>query len=514
MLHDIMTVFDNSREAPGLLPPQPALHVSSHLSKGRPAISKPKANCWDHRLSIESGARHRSTLKATAATSNLSSMISLGTARPTPQYYPWESIVIREIDVRQDKKLNAESTISMLCAKGDSGYDLATVLNYGAAAGSPQLLKYVTEHVELFHNPGYSDWETCLTCSTTSALEIVLRMLCNRGDWIFAEEHTYPGFMEAAKPLGIYIQEVKMDDEGLMPDDLDSQIRAWDPARGPRPSVLYTIPSGQNPTGATQSIERRRAIYELAKQHDLLIIEDDPYYFLQLGEKADTANTGTHATLSEYLNRLPPSYLSLDSDGLVLRLDTTSKILAPGLRCGWLTACSQFVTQFLSHSEFSSGPPSGPSQLMLYKLLDETWDHEGLIMWLNDLSKKYRRRRDIMIEACERHLPSEICSWRIPTVGMFVWIAIDWREHVAVGSLDTVYKSPASCVGVEDRIYLNARKNGVQVSKGGWFATSEAPLQEVHFRLTFAAAPEAALDQAVQCFGAAVRTEFMLMATK
>jgi aromatic amino acid aminotransferase I len=286
----------------------------------------------------------------------------------------------RNPDHRKEKS-GTNSTAVMSCERGESSYDLDIALNYGGAVGSPQVLRFITEHVEMIHRPVYDDWETCLTCGTTSAIEIVLRMLCNSGDCILAEAYTYSGAIEVAKALGLNILGMEMDDLGLLPEDLDSKLRSWDVARGPKPSVLYTIPSGQNPTGTTQTTQRRKAIYRVAELHGQIIIEDDPYYFIQLGESgAEIMDAeGLPTSPQEYLDHLPVSYLSMDSAGRVLRLDSTSKILAPGLRLGWMTGCSQLVEKFLSYTEFSTVSPSGPSQVMLYKLLDETWGHEGLI---------------------------------------------------------------------------------------------------------------------------------------
>ena len=88
--------------------------------------------------------------------------------------------------------------------------------------------------------------------------------------------------------------------------------------------MLYTVPVGGNPTGVSQTLERKKEIYEIARQHNLLILEDDPYYYLQFGEKI-------------------PSYLSMDVDGRVLRFDSMSKILSSGLRVGWATGPVELI---------------------------------------------------------------------------------------------------------------------------------------------------------------------------
>ena len=88
--------------------------------------------------------------------------------------------------------------------------------------------------------------------------------------------------------------------------------------------MLYTVPVGGNPTGVSQTLERKKEIYQIAREHNLLILEDDPYYYLQFGDKI-------------------PSYLSMDVDGRVLRFDSMSKILSSGLRVGWATGPTELV---------------------------------------------------------------------------------------------------------------------------------------------------------------------------
>ncbi|KAI9668282.1 MAG: Aromatic/aminoadipate aminotransferase 1 [Bathelium mastoideum] len=406
-----------------------------------------------------------------------------------------------------ERESSTDSTLSMPCITGESAYDLSLALNYGYAAGSPQVLRFITEHVELIHKPPYRDWESCLTCGTTSAINIALQMFCDPGDWILVEEYTYSGTIDAAKAQNLNILGLKMDEFGLSPEDLDLKLSTWDIARGKKPFILYTVPSGHNPTGITQSRSRRNALYQVAEKHDLYIIEDDPYYFLQLGFDG-SAEVDTLKPTNHYLQQLPTSYLSLDVSGRVMRLDATSKILAPGLRCGWLTASSQVVQKFIVHTENSTQSTSGPSQVMLYKLLDEAWGHEGFLTWLRHLSMQYSHRRDILTQACEQYLPTNICSWTVPSEGMFLWIRFDVHEHPAVRLRDFVGYGTSVQLDIEHKIYSNAKEKGVLVSKGSWFAAEKGQSQDTYFRITFAAASAGDLNEAVKRFGAAVREEF------
>ena len=467
------------------------------------------AKRWDHRLSDESQTQGASPLKDSAKTVNPSTTIPLGTGRPNPSYYPWQSMSMTETEnSRQSHASNPTSP--MTCTKGETAFDLSLALNYAEASGWRQLVASFRENTSLIHDPPYQDWDTTLTCGSTSAIDMILRMFCNRGDWILTEAFTYPGTLMASRAQGLKTLGIRMDEDGLVPEDLDAKLRCWDVSRGRKPFVLYTIPSGHNPTGITQSTMRKNAIYEIAERHDLLILEDDPYFFLRLDEPS-TPPPDTFFSFSRFgrfRKSLPTSYLSLDRSGRVIRVESTSKIIAPGLRCGWLTASRQIVDMFVNFAEVGPSSPSGPSQVMLYKLLVENWGQDGFADWLSYLSGEYRSRRDAMIAACEEHLPKEVCSWTTPAHGIFLWITLDLENYSdSAGNGKT---SEEQCLAVEDRIYRRAESNGVLVARGSWFSV-ESHVNKVFFRMTFVATTSHDdLKHGVEQFGRAARDELQL----
>ncbi|KAF2762466.1 L-kynurenine/alpha-aminoadipate aminotransferase [Pseudovirgaria hyperparasitica] len=450
-------------------------------------------------LSVESQQFSGASLKKLATPSPSCPAIQLCTGRPNADHFPWKSFQSGPETV----------TKSMETPRNDSEsngpYELTSMLDYGHAAGSPQLLRFITEHVELVHNPPYADWGTCLSSGSTSALDISLRIFCNRGDNVICEQFTYAGFLEVADLFGLKTRGIDMDNDGIRPVALRTLLKSWNWVDGDRPHVLYMIPSGQNPTGVSQPAERKAEIYTIAEEYDMIIIEDDPYYFLNL----DTGNVGS-SPRPESLNNLTPSYVSLDTSGRVVRLDSVSKILAPGLRAGWVTANDSIISKFLSYHEVSSAFVSGPSQLMLIELLDETWGHEGFFNWLQSLSKKYRQRRDIMIEACKAHLPKSLCNWSIPSSGIYIWVQINTEERAnyssVVSTLDTESEDSRLCI--ENRIQANAFEKGVQVTNGSMFEANTYGNQGLNFRLTFATADEALLYTGVRLFAEAIKEEF------
>ena len=389
-------------------------------------------------------------------------------------------------------------------SEGTGIYDLSIALNYGLGTGSAQLLRFVVEHTEIVNNPPYLDWQCNLTVGSTNALEQAFRMFTERGDYILAEEYTFSSAVETALPLGCRFLGIKMDTEGLIPEAMDEVLSNWDiTARGARkPHLLYTVPTGQNPTGATQGAERRRALYKVCQKHDVFIIEDEPYYFLQMSPYTGTADDAPQpANNQEFLKSLVPTLLSLDVDGRVMRLDSFSKVIAPGTRTGWITACAQIVDRFQRHNETSCQNPSGISQLLLYKLLDETWGHDGYLGWLLHIRQEYTKRRDALLNACDKFLPTDIVKWTPPAAGMFHWLEVDYTKHPHAGQ--------KSILEIEDEIFMGCVDEGVLCAKGSWFLGDKSKEPEkLFFRATFAAASSEKMGEAIERFGKAVRKSF------
>ncbi|KAJ5776621.1 uncharacterized protein N7511_001632 [Penicillium nucicola] len=491
-----------------------AAACNSDMFKSPICYTKPKAKRFDHRFSLEAKSRKASTLKTAAQYLKNPGLISLGGGLPSPEYFPFEHF---DMKVPTAPGFSPEATResgTVLHAgkhdikEGSSTYDLEIALNYGQATGAAPLLRFVTEHTELIHRPPYSDWQCTLTAGSTYAWDTTLRLLCERGDYIIMEEYTFASAAETAFPLGLKAVGVAMDEQGLLPESMDDILSNWDEkARGARkPFVLYTIPTGQNPTGATQSAERRRAVYKVAQKHDVIIVEDEPYYFLQMqpyvGE--DAQSVPPPATHEDFIDSLTPSYLSMDVDGRVVRLESFSKVISPGSRVGWIVASDQIIERFIRNFETSSQNPSGIAQIALFKLLDEHWGHSGYLDWLINLRMSYTARRDSLVHACEKHLPREIAHWVAPAAGMFHWIEVDWHKHPGL-------KAGKTHAQIEEEIFLSSVEAGVLLSRGSWFKPDHDTVEEkMFFRATFAAASSEKIDEAISRFAGSLRAQFGL----
>ncbi|OAA63963.1 Pyridoxal phosphate-dependent transferase, major domain protein [Cordyceps fumosorosea ARSEF 2679] len=480
---------------------------NSDMFKG-PQDGKPKAKRWDHHLTEESKLRQPCALKLAAQHLKKPGLISLGSGLPASSVFPFASLsmAVPSVPSFSEAAPVSPATVNKYDIRdGAAEYDLSVALNYGQACGSAQMARFLTEHAEVVHRPPYADWAVCQTIGNTGALEQAARMLCDRDrrDAVLTEAFGFSTAMETFEPLRVGVFGTAIDSEGIVAEAMDELLSGWDEAaRGGfrRPHVLYTVPSGQNPTGATQSPARRRAVYAVARKHDMIIIEDEPYYFLQMDPYGQDAAPPTN--IDEFVASLVPSYVSIDVDGRVLRMDSFSKVLAPGARLGWIVASQQLVERYQRHAEVASQGPSGFSQVLLHKLLEDSWGgHAGYLQWLMHLRGVYAQKRDALLAACERHLPRDLVSWTPPAAGMFVWLTVDHAKHPDHGT--------RKLEDIEQEIFDAGIDGGVLVARGSWFrAEQHVPLSGLYFRITYATASPEDMDTATSRFGDAVRSSF------
>jgi aromatic amino acid aminotransferase I len=209
------------------------------------------------------------------------------------------------------------------------------------------------------------------------------------------------------------------------------------------------------------------------------------------------------ASHADFIKSLVPSYLSIDTDGRVIRMDSFSKVIAPGSRIGWITAPAEVVERYSKHADVSTQNPAGMSQLILFKLLDEHWGHAGYLDWLIYMRMQYTNRRDIILSACTKYLPTEVMSWKPPMAGMFHWMQIDFRKHPSYPE--------KSIESIEEGIFMRVIEHGALVMRGSWFyADAEETHDTLFFRATYAAAPGEKIEEGIRRLGEAVREEFGL----
>jgi len=218
----------------------------------------------------------------------------------------------------------------------------------------------------------------------------------------------FSGVIPMFQILECEITEVNTDADGICSSDLSSILENW-PTGKPKPKVLYTVPYGCNPTGMTATVARRREVLALAKKHDFIILEDDPYYYLYYGTSARPASYFT-------LER------ELDQVGRVLRFDSFSKILSAGIRLGFASGPLPLLAAMDAHTATANLQVSSLTQMVATKLL-EAWGYEGFVTHTEQVSEFYRGKRDLFERVMNEHLQG-LAEWNSPQSGMFIWFKL------------------------------------------------------------------------------------------
>uniref|UniRef100_A0A8C3WYG3 Kynurenine/alpha-aminoadipate aminotransferase, mitochondrial n=1 Tax=Catagonus wagneri TaxID=51154 RepID=A0A8C3WYG3_9CETA len=335
------------------------------------------------------------------------SVISLGTGAPNPNTFPFKSAVVT-IENGETIQFNEDT--------------MKKALQYSQSAGLPELLSWLKQLQIKLHNPptlhyppSQGQMDICVTCGSQDGLCKVFEMIINPGDNILINEPVYSGTIHALQPLGCNIINVSSDEHGIIPDALKEMLSKWKPedAKNPEkntPKFLYTIPNGNNPAGTSLTSDRKKEIYELARKYDFLIIEDDPYYFLQFNKP------------------WAPTFLSMDVDGRVIRADTFSKVLSSGLRIGFITGPKPLIERIVLHIQVSTMQPSTFSQLLVSQLLHQ-WGEDGFLAHVERVTNVYRKQMDALLAAADKWL-SGLAEWHVPAAGMFLWVKIKGMNDV------------------------------------------------------------------------------------
>jgi 2-aminoadipate transaminase len=236
-----------------------------------------------------------------------------------------------------------------------------------------------------------------ITNGSTQGLLMVAEAFMNPGDTVIIEEFCYPGTLRAFGYCEPRYATVPTDDEGIIVSELTRLLDRL-AAQGITPKFLYTIANFQNPTGSVMSLARRQALLQLAEERQLLIIEDDAYGDLI------------------YEGEPVPSLYALSHTDNVVRLGTFSKIVAAGVRLGWVIA-PEAVLAKMAVAKIDGGTSAFTSRAIAEYLKDY------LEARMDTLLSVYRAKRDAMLEGLETHLVG-VATWSRPQGGLFIWVRL------------------------------------------------------------------------------------------
>jgi 2-aminoadipate transaminase len=324
------------------------------------------------RLEVMKASEIRELLKITQRPE----VISFAGGLPAPELFPVTDLKEVAADVLEHEGMKA--------------------LQYSTTEGHPGLREQIVRRMNRDLGTSYAAAQILVTSGSQQGLDLTGKLFLDEDDEVLCESPTYIGAINAFRAYQPRFVDVPTDDEGMIPEELERCIVG---AR--RPKFIYAIPTFQNPTGRTWTVERRRAVLDAAARHGLVVVEDDPY-----GQLCFEGTT-------------PPALASLAKDVPVVYLGTFSKVFCPGMRIGWLAAPPELYEKYVLAKQ---GLDLNTSTLGQYQLLAylERFDLDAGIARIRDV---YRRRRDAMLRAMETEFPA-VVSWTRPRGGLFLWVTL------------------------------------------------------------------------------------------
>ena len=237
---------------------------------------------------------------------------------------------------------------------------------------------------------------TLIVSGGQQGIELACKAFCNEGDTVICENPSFIGALNAFRSCGAQTVGVELEKDGIDPDALERAI-----LDNPRTKLIYLIPTFQNPTGLTMSLEKRRRVYEIAKKYGIPILEDNPYGELR------------------FAGHDIPTIKSMDTEGLVIYCSSFSKILSAGMRVGFVIAPEAILSKMVVAKQSEDVHTNIFFQMLCHRFMTEC-DLDGHIMGIRSL---YRHKCELMLTELEKSLPPFIEFTR-PEGGLFIWCTL------------------------------------------------------------------------------------------
>ncbi|MEO8285229.1 MAG: PLP-dependent aminotransferase family protein [Chloroflexota bacterium] len=355
---------------------------------------------WEERYAQRTQRMSASVIRELLKLTEQGDVISFAGGLPAPEMFPVERV--------------AEATERVL---GENGRQ---ALQYSTTEGYQPLREMLARHTARYSLHITPD-NVLITSGSQQALDLLGKIFINPGDRVLTESPTYMGALQAWNAYGAEYVTVRTDEHGMVTDELEAALRTG-------PKFIYVLPNFQNPGGTTMSLERRKRLVALADRYGVPIIEDDPYGQLRFeGEHLPPV-----AVLDERsLHKGQSSY-----SGNVIYLSTFSKILAPGLRLGWVVAPPQVIAKLAQAKQGADLHTSTFTQMVAYEVAGGGF----LDAHVRRLREVYQQRRDIMLEAMQEHFPAGV-HWTRPKGGLFLWVTLpEWIDAAQLLKMALEYK--------------------------------------------------------------------------
>jgi 2-aminoadipate transaminase len=321
--------------------------------------------------------------------------------------------------------------------------------------GSPRIPKLKEQIQERLAARGIrvSGEELLITSGACQAIDLIARILINEDTVVAVESPTYVEALEIFKNYTHHFMSIPIDEHGLKIDVFEEMLAERKRKGLALPRFLYTIPTFQNPTGTTMAAERRQQVLDLAVKYNFLILEDDAY-----GELC--------------FKNTPSPLKAMDEAGRVLHVGSLSKVVAPGMRIGWVAGASEFITAM---AWFKKDLDQPFAQATMAVFLENTDLEERLAI----LKETYKDKCSVLISSLKKDLPNKV-SWFVPEGGYFVWIKIP--------DVDT------------SQMLTHAMNEGVSYVPGKYFFLNQSEGTE-YLRLSFSYVDEKGIAKGIQILG-------------
>ncbi|MCQ2461650.1 MAG: PLP-dependent aminotransferase family protein [Clostridia bacterium] len=298
--------------------------------------------------------------------------ISLAAGNPAPDAFPVESISKIAADIFREDPIGA--------------------LQYGITEGYQPLIDELKIYLKNKYQMGADYDSLIITSGATQIMELLTKVLCNEGDFVACEDPSFIGSLNCFRSYGTKLCGVPMEEDGIDVKALEALFES-----NSKVKFLYTIPNFQNPTGYTMSLEKRKRVYELASKYDVIVLEDNPY--------GDLRTSGTDL----------PTIKSFDTEGRVVYAGTFSKLIAPGIRVGYVLAPSALIAKMTVGKQTEDVHTAMFNQMLVYRWMKENDINEHI----KKMQAIYRGKLDVMCNALDEYCPK--LKYKRPEGGMFVW---------------------------------------------------------------------------------------------
>lgn len=331
----------------------------------------------------------------------------------------------------------------------------ASALQYGISEGYAPLRAQLVERLRTKHATGTENDDLLIVSGGQQGIEMTAKILCNAGDTVVCEGPSFVGALNAFRSYGLKLKGIPVCEDGIDTEALEEYLK-----QDTRVRLLYVIPTFQNPTGITMSLAKRKRLVELAEQYDFLILEDSPYFELR------------------YSGEVVPTIKSLDTTGRVIFVGSFSKIIAPGIRVGYVIADKQIISKLTVAKQVSDVH----TNLFFQMVISEYMNRYDLDAHIEKIRAFYVVKRDAMLDAAKKYLPAEVTCGK-PDGGLFIWCTMPNGANTM------------DFCGM-------ASKRMVAAVPGASFAADESEISP-SFRLNFSLPTEEQIDQGMQILGEA-----------